>query len=222
MKILLSVLLLTIVSGCSVHEAPTNQAGSYANHHECRVDNQTMPQWVCSPQAKDYTAVGMGMAERNNKDFGFTRNMALLRARTDMATKLETLVEADLRYIDESIGSQLGGNAVQREVSRNLVRTTLIGAEQLDLFTNEEGDVYVLVGLAFDKYKHLVRQMAQQAYAQQYQHRAQKRASQLTDEMEKALDDWEERKSPDSSEPPLVRQKPNESTIANDLSKNQG
>ena len=106
-----------------------------------------LPEWYLNPPVADEQIYGVGMADMANLSTG--RNVAISRARDDIARQISVTVESSLTDYAQEAGAGRGRDVVQfvETISRQITSVTLEGSRAEEVVVADDGTVYALVTL---------------------------------------------------------------------------
>ena len=148
-KILLGISLVAMLGACT--STPTvQQTAENKGNYDVQSGNQlgNLPAWILSPYVENSQSA-VGMAKVGAGGLSVAKDKALSRARVELATQLNTKVQAMTEDYVSTVGE--GDNEVAEQVfskvSRQVTDQSLSGSKQVDMYLTKDKELYILVAV---------------------------------------------------------------------------
>lgn len=138
--IVMAVLLVLFVGGCGSGPEPAPEPK--AEPQGAPVD---APDWFLNPPMADDAMYGIGTAKMS--DLSRSRNVAISRARNDIAFQMNAQIQAAITDYAQEAGVDDNTQVVNfvETISRQTTETTLQGTRTEEVYPAQDGTVYALV-----------------------------------------------------------------------------
>lgn len=142
--IVMAVLVAAFVVGCASEPEPA-PAPAPAPEPEPQGAQIDAPDWFLNPPLADDAIYGIGTAKMS--DLSRSRNVAISRARNDIAFQMNAQIQAAITDYAQEAGVDDNNQVVSfvETVSRQTTETTLQGTRTENVYPAQDGTVYALV-----------------------------------------------------------------------------
>lgn len=142
-KLLLAVAVMMFVVGCSKEPKPEEP------DFKCRQGGQLAPKWTCIPEVEGGVGA-VGSAKPNaGRDVSLQLNEAMSNARDSLSRRIEVKVKNMIKNWKRATGSGEDQTFEKNleSVSKQTAQQTLQGSRQLEYWRQDDGTIWVLVGM---------------------------------------------------------------------------
>ena len=160
---LLSVAIMTLISGCSSNNPEPVQVNSSTinsaiNNKVCKIPvngkQVKAPQWVCSGGHIQGYITAVGSAPESNWGYAFQRNAALTQARAEIARQIRVKIKDMITNFMSETGNKKAGQAVDgnlEQVTKSISSAVLHDSKLIDTWYAPNNTLFVLVGVPINK-----------------------------------------------------------------------
>jgi hypothetical protein len=142
---LLVSLVAVLVAACASAPAPKVQVA------DCVYPGSQVPApgWICDQPVEGMAVTAMGSAEKSGAGLDFMRQMAMTRARVQLAQSMKVQVQNMIKQYAETTGagSKETVDAVNTSVTKQITDQTLQGTRPVRSSVGPDGTMYILMGL---------------------------------------------------------------------------
>jgi len=149
--IVIAVLVAVFVVGCASEPEPAPQPAP-APEPEPQGMQIDAPDWFLNPPMADDAIYGIGTAKMS--DLSRSRNVAISRARNDIAFQMNAQIQAAITDYAQEAGVDDNTQVVNfvETVSRQTTETTLQGTRTENVYPAQDGTVYALVSFPMNNF----------------------------------------------------------------------
>lgn len=144
---LIAISILTF-TGCSSKEPEVKQVKKLES--ECIVSGEDAPSWVCGDYEESTKYVAVGSAPMSKLGHNFSRNEALMNARTNLVNQIELQIKNHAETYMRSAGLKENEmvEKVVTQVSKQSSSMTLKESKQISYWQSEKDNtIYILVAI---------------------------------------------------------------------------
>lgn len=147
-RIVVVLVIGIFVVGCASQPAP-QPAPQPEEEQGAQID---APDWFLNPPQADDAIYGIGTAKMS--DLSRSRNVAISRARNDIAFQMNAQIEAAITDYAQEAGVDDNTQVVNfvETISRQTTETTLTGTRTENVYPAKDGTVYALVSFPMNNF----------------------------------------------------------------------
>ncbi|MFC1747046.1 LPP20 family lipoprotein [Candidatus Neomarinimicrobiota bacterium] len=178
------MMAFTIIGILAIVSAGCAGGGLQSGSTEAR-ESDDIPAWALTPPREEGMIYGVGQAKQQNPSLA--RRVAAQRAREEVATSVESQVQALIRdYLQNSgVGERAEALEFSQAVSKGVTDATLTGAMIREAYIAQDGTYFILVEYSLDQARMQAMETARQEEALWNEFKANQGFDELERELEK-------------------------------------